>query len=51
MTSSGSASRIVMSWSYGSHEAVLDADLAAGSVQVTWTENGARRRAPLGSLP
>ncbi len=51
MTSSGSASRIVMSWAHGSHEAVLDADLAVGSAQVTWTENGARRRAPLASLP
>ena len=40
-----------MSWAHSSHEAVLDADLAAGSAQVTWTENGARRRAPLASLP
>ena len=51
MTSSGSASRIVMSWSYAGHEAVLDADLAAGSADVTWTDNGARRQAPLASLP
>lgn len=51
MTSSGSASRIVMSWAHGSHQAVLDADLAAGSAQVTWTDNGARRQAPLASLP
>jgi sucrose phosphorylase len=51
MTSSGSASRIVMSWACDSHEAVLDADLATGSAEVTWTDNGARRQAPLASLP
>ena len=51
MTSSGSASRIIMSWALDSHEAVLDADLATGSAEVTWTENGARRQAPLASLP
>ena len=51
LTCSASASGIVMSWACGSHEAVLDADLVAGSAEVTWTENGGRRQAPLASLP
>jgi sucrose phosphorylase len=51
MTSSGSATRIVLSWAHAGHEAVLDADLVTGSGQVTWTHNGARRQAPLASLP
>ena len=48
---SGGASRIVMTWARGEHEAVLDADLAAGTAEVTWTGDGTRRHAPLASLP
>jgi sucrose phosphorylase len=50
MTFSGGGSRIIMTWSRD-EEATLDADLEAGSAQVTWTEHGARRRAPLDQLP
>jgi hypothetical protein len=32
-------------------EAVLRADLATGTAEVTWTENGTRRDAPLAELP
>jgi hypothetical protein len=32
-------------------EAVRRADLATGTAEVTWTENGTRRRAPLAELP
>jgi sucrose phosphorylase len=51
LTFSGGASRIVMTWTRGGDEAVLDADLAAGTAEVTWTEDGIRRHAPLASLP
>ncbi|MBV9204626.1 MAG: sucrose phosphorylase [Actinobacteria bacterium] len=51
LTFSGGASKIVMTWTHSGDEAVLDADLADGTAEVTWTENGTRRRAPLGSLP
>jgi hypothetical protein len=40
-----------MRWLNEDDEAVLDTDLAAGSAEVTWTENGTRRHAPLASLP
>ncbi len=40
-----------MTWARDDDEAVLDADLATGSAQVTWTEDGARRQAPLAALP
>jgi sucrose phosphorylase len=48
---SGSSSGIVMSWAHGGDEAVLSADLAAGSAEVMWTDDGTRRQAPLASLP
>jgi sucrose phosphorylase len=48
---SGSAARIEMSWARDGDEAILRADLADGSAEVTWTENGTRRSAPLGALP
>ena len=51
LTFSGTASRIVMSRAYDGEEAVLHADLATGSAQVTWTQDGARHHAPLASLP
>jgi sucrose phosphorylase len=51
MTCSGKGSSIVMSWARDGDEAVLRADLATGSAEVTWTEKGGRRHAPLGSLP
>lgn len=40
-----------MTWAHGGHEAVLDADLATGTAQVSWTEDGTRRQAPLSALP
>jgi hypothetical protein len=40
-----------MSWARDDDEAVLRADLATGTAEVTWTENGTRRRAPLAELP
>ena len=51
LTCSGGASSIVMTWACDDQEAVLDADLATGSAEVTWTEDGTRRHAPLASLP
>jgi sucrose phosphorylase len=48
---SGGAATIEMSWTHGGDEAVLRADLADGSAEVTWTENGTRRSAPLAALP
>jgi sucrose phosphorylase len=48
---SGGASDIVMTWSDGEHHAELAADLAAGTGQVTWTQDGTRRSAPLAALP
>jgi sucrose phosphorylase len=51
LTFSGTASSIVMSRACDGHEAVLHADLATGSAQVTWTQDGTRRHAPLASLP
>jgi len=51
MTCSGGTSGIILSWACDGHEAVLDANLATGSAKVTWTEDGARRQAPLVSLP
>ena len=50
LTCSGGPSAITMTWARDDHEAVLDADLATGAAEVTWTENGARRRAPLAAL-
>jgi hypothetical protein len=40
-----------MSWARDGDEAVLRADLSDGSAEVTWTENGTRRSAPLAALP
>ena len=51
MTCSGGPSNITMKWTRGHDEAVLDADLATGRAQVTWTAGGTRRRASLASLP
>ena len=51
MTCSGRGPGIVMSWAHDNDEAVLRADLATGSAEVTWTENGTRRNAPLAALP
>ena len=50
-TWSGSSSTITMRWARGRDEAVLDADLATGSAEVTWTADGSRCRAPLAGLP
>jgi sucrose phosphorylase len=51
LTCSGNAARIEMSWARDGDEAILRADLADGSAEVTWTENGTRRSAPLAALP
>jgi sucrose phosphorylase len=51
LTCSGNAASIEMSWARDGDEAVLRADLADGSAEVTWTENGTRRSAPLAALP
>jgi sucrose phosphorylase len=51
LTCSGEGPGIVMSWARDNDEAVLRADLATGTAEVTWTENGARRHAPLAELP
>ena len=51
MTCSGEGPGIVMSWARDDDEAVLRADLATGTAEVTWTENGTRRHAPLAGLP
>ena len=51
LTCSGNAANIEMSWARDGDEAVLRANLANGSAEVTWTENGTRRSAPLGALP
>ena len=51
LTCSGGASSIVMSRACDGDEAVLDADLSTGSAEVTWTQDGTRRHAPLASLP
>jgi sucrose phosphorylase len=51
LTCTGDGPRVVMTRACGGHEAVLDADLATGRARVTWTEDGARRQAPLASLP
>jgi sucrose phosphorylase len=48
---SGGASRIVMAWTRDDDQAVLEADLATGRAQVSWTENGTIRQAPLPELP
>ena len=40
-----------MSWARDDDEAVLRADLATGTAEVTWTKNGTRRHAPLAELP
>jgi len=50
-TWSGNSSTITMRWARGGDEAVLDADLATGSAEVTWTADGSRCRAPLAGLP
>jgi hypothetical protein len=42
---------IVMSWARDDDEAVLRADLATGSAEVTWTENGTHRHALPAGLP
>jgi sucrose phosphorylase len=47
----GDPSRIVLTWTDGEEVAELRADLAAGGGHVTWTEDGARRSAPLAGLP
>jgi sucrose phosphorylase len=51
LSCSGGPSRITMRWTGGDDEAILDADLAAGSAQVTWTEDSISRQAPLAGLP
>ena len=51
LTWSGTVSGIIMRWARDGHEAVLDADLAAGTAVVTWTTNGSRCAAPLAGLP
>src|SRR5690242_16825558 len=51
VTCSGEGPGIVMSWARDDDEAVLRADLATGTAEVTWTENGNRRHAPLAELP
>jgi sucrose phosphorylase len=51
LTCSGEGPGIVMSWARDDDEAVLRADLATGTAEVTWTENGTRRHAPLAELP
>jgi sucrose phosphorylase len=51
MTCSEGPSNITMKWTRGDDEAVLDADLATGWAEVTWTAGGTRRRASLASLP
>jgi sucrose phosphorylase len=51
LTCSGNAASIEMSWARDGDEAVLRASLADGSAEVTWTENGTRRSAPLAALP
>ena len=51
LTCSGNAATIEMSWARDDDEAVLRANLANGSAEVTWTENGARHSAPLAALP
>jgi sucrose phosphorylase len=51
LTCSGNAASIEMSWARDGDEAVLRANLADGSAEVTWTENGTRRSAPLAALP
>ena len=51
LTCSGNAASIEMSWAREGDEAVLRANLADGSAEVTWTENGTRRSAPLAALP
>jgi hypothetical protein len=40
-----------MTWTRADDQALLEADLAAGRAQVSWTENGALRHAPLSGLP
>jgi len=51
LTCSGNATNIEMSWARDGDEAVLRANLADGSAEVTWTGNGTRRSAPLAALP
>ena len=51
LTFSGGMSRILMTWVCGDDEAVLDAELATGAAQVTWTADGTRRQAALAALP
>jgi sucrose phosphorylase len=51
MSCSGTAPNIEMSWARDGDEAVLRANLADSSAEVTWTENGTRRSAPLAALP
>jgi len=51
LTCSGNAANIEMSWARDGDEAVLRASLTDGSAEVTWTENGTRRSAPLAALP
>jgi sucrose phosphorylase len=51
LTCSGNAASIEMSWAHDGDEAVLRASLADGSAEVTWTENGTSRSAPLAALP
>jgi sucrose phosphorylase len=50
MTCSGNAANIEMSWAHDGDEAALRANLANGSAEVTWTQNGTRRSAPLSAL-
>jgi sucrose phosphorylase len=47
---SGGPGQLVMTWSDGEHQAELAADLAAGTGQVTWTQDGTRHSAPLAAL-
>jgi len=51
LSCSGDQSSMVLTWTDGAQVAELTADLAAGAGQVTWTEDGTRRSAPLSGLP
>lgn len=51
-TAAGHGERITLSWSAGDHLARLDADLAAGHAEITWTSaDGLRRTAGIADLP
>jgi sucrose phosphorylase len=43
--------RITLTWTAGADSARLDANLATGGAEVTWTTGGAARTAGLAELP